>query len=111
MRPTAERSAPAGERTGSGRLRFSETTRRGNLRAVLAGNQKLVKNLDTGRCALYDPEVDPEEARGVYAEREDEAGILRVRLEAWIAEVAGSKRRALEVELSAEEIERLRAFG
>ena len=100
---------PAAAKTG--RLLFSETTRYGNLRSVVAGDLKLVKDLESGSVRLYDLGADPGETRDLAAERTSEAELLHGHLERWLRELEAGGRSSARIELTPEELERLEALG
>jgi arylsulfatase len=82
----------------------------GSLRSVSDGRMKLVRDLGSGRFALYDLAADPGETRDVLAERRRDFHRLREALSVWLARTEGQPsgegvRRAEEAE------RRLRALG
>ena len=91
---------------------FSETSRGRDLRAVIDGPHKLIRDL-RGGIELYDLEADPREtanlAGGGAAAIET---ALRAELESWrLAHRAGSGPSPSRVELTEEERARLRSLG
>jgi arylsulfatase A-like enzyme len=62
-----------------------QSAAQGALRGIADGKLKLVRNLATGRVALYDLSADPRETHDVGATRRPEAHRLAEALTAWLA--------------------------
>ena len=90
---------------------FSETTRRGNLRSVVLGRWKLVRDLAGSSEHLYDLDADPAERRDVAGEHPEERARLGDYLDRWLAGLAEAGSDRERIELTAEELERLEALG
>jgi len=90
---------------------FAETSRQARLRAVVVGDEKLVRDLSTGRDRLFDLSEDPAERRDLASARPRRAAELGRLLDAWLAR-SGRRGPALPpVRVDAAERERLRALG
>jgi arylsulfatase len=98
--------APAAEP----RAIFSETSRQAELRAVVRGRHKLVRDLRAGQDRLYDRSEDPSEQRDLRAAQPEVAAELAGLLEAWQGE-HGPGEAPAPLELDEAERERLRALG
>lgn len=91
---------------------FTETSRfERSLYGVVDGRHKLVLDLVRDRAQLYDLLDDPGERRDLASREPERARELRARLEAWIAQQRALAQRSSDLELSAEERERLRELG
>ena len=92
-------------------LVFTETTRRGALRAAIQWPFKLIFDVTSGQYELYDLALDSSETQNVFEERGSEVSELRESLDRWTEEHLESARSAGETELNAEDLEELRALG
>jgi hypothetical protein len=79
----------------------------GTLRSASDDRYKLIADLATGTCSLYDLFADPRETKAVLANHRREFARLRQSLDAWLAATEGADglRRSREAE------ERLRSLG
>ena len=80
----------------------------GHLIGVRTERFKLIRDLRSNRTLLYDLVTDPDETHNLSVERPEQVAALAQQLERYLAPV---RREAPIGDLSAEEIERLRALG
>jgi len=92
------------------RLIFSETRRQGDLRSVRRGPYKLIRDVSTGRQALFDLRADPGERENLLNAFPSVSHNLSAALDAWRTEyeVEGTGAR---LDLDAEDQARLRDLG
>ncbi len=89
---------------------FAETERFGRFRSVRLGAFKLIENTRTGAVQLFDLQQDPDERRNLAEHDRRRLSELENALEQWrVATPRGPVHR--EIDLSAEERERLKALG
>jgi arylsulfatase A-like enzyme len=88
--------------------RMLDEDRPPRLVAVRTPEAKLIRDLDADRVELYDLVADPGERRDVAAAQPERVAALAPALDAYVAQ---ARAVAEQVELSAEEVERLRALG
>ena len=92
------------------RLLFSETRRQGDLRSVRRGPYKLVRDVETGRQALFDLRADPAERENLLNVFPSVSHQLSTALDAWRdeyeVELTGAR-----LQLDAEDQARLRDLG
>ena len=93
---------------GGERTIFTETSRHANLRAVVRGKRKLVRDLETGALTLFDLRADPDEQDPLEVGSDHE--LARV-LEAWMREAEAAAVSSTELELPPELMEELGELG
>ncbi|MBZ0269580.1 sulfatase, partial [bacterium] len=90
---------------------FFSTLLGGDTRGVVTAGTKLIEHLPTGQRQLHDLDADPAEARNLAAEEPETVEALTVLLDAWAEQVREGKERAVELDLTEAERERLEALG
>ena len=91
------------------RALVSETARLGGLQSLVSGDYKLIRRLRSDRLELYDLARDPREQRDLTDSQPEQAQHMARALAEW--ERSLRRRDAAEVELTAEELDALRALG
>jgi hypothetical protein len=81
------------------------------LQAVIDGDAKAIRRLDTGEVALYDLAADPAEQRDLATARPDERERLRALLDGALGRAHASQSPALPADVAPETAERLRQLG
>ena len=107
----AGRSLVAGHEPHLVRPVFSETSRRRELRGVVANGYKLVLDLETGEKQLFHLESDTSESLDLSASEPERVESMTRYLDQWMRETGTVVVRRPDVELDSEERERLRRLG
>jgi arylsulfatase A-like enzyme len=92
---------------------FSETSRYGKsvLRAAVSGPLKIIRDLNGDALETYDLSTDPGERHDLSDQQVAGFEPLLLAQENWLREMAASSRPGREIELTPEDIERLKSLG
>jgi arylsulfatase A-like enzyme len=93
------------------RIVFSETSRRAELRAAVSRRYKLIMTLPEKTYEFYDLELDPGERNNLASAGGPEYQRHREALDDWLREMAQGPRLDATVDLTDDEIRRLRSLG
>jgi arylsulfatase A-like enzyme len=92
---------------------FSETSRKGKsvLRAAVSGPRKIIRDLKGDALETYDLSADPGERHDLSGREVAGFEPLVTAQENWLREMAASDRPEREIELTPEEVQRLKSLG